>query len=219
LKNTIYIFLLVLVFISCKNEKNLNVVETTTEQEETIYWIDTLANHKYLKIYSTPEKKWRDLFAEYGNNGFKHKIDIREIYYLNVPISNEVAWITDKSIALVDGCGTDCIYVLIFNVEQNNPFVHPIYYYPNMSYLDYETDNPNLYIAVNERSKKDYGLVIIDTDTQKKDTIYLPKNWARGLGSIYNIVDKVAIKNSIITFTQIEENKQGKTYKHTIKLR
>ena len=82
----------------------------------------------------------------------------------------------------------------------------PIEYYPEIKYADYKTDNPNLYIAVEQNNDNSLNLKIIETDSQKKEKVNLPKDWNRGSGQIYDIVDKIEIKNSKIKIVQYQEN-------------
>ena len=208
------LILIILTFFGCnQKEKNLNLAKTETktkltEKEETIFWLDTISNDKFLKIYSTPENDWQNLTAEYGNENKKHKIDLRteEYQMLGIPFTNQIEWITEKSFALINGCGTNCRYVLIFNTESEKPIVMPIEYYPEIKYADYKTDNLNLYISVEQNNDNSLNLIIIETDSQKKDKVNLPKDWNRGIGQIYDIIDKIEIKNSKIKIVQYQEN-------------
>ena len=49
----------------------------------------------------------------------------------------------------------------------------PIEYYPEIKYADYKTDNPNLYIAVEQNNDNSLNLKIIETDSQKKEKVNL----------------------------------------------
>ncbi len=208
------LILIILTFFGCnQKEKNLNLIETETkteltEKSETIFWLDTISNDKFLKIYSKPENDWQNLTAEFGNENKKHTIDLKTEEYkmIGIPFTNQIEWITEKSFALINGCGTNCRYVLIFNTETGKPIVMPIEYYPEIKYADYKTDNPNLYIAVNENSGNFLNLMIIETDSQKKAELNLPKDWNRGNGQVYGIIDKIEIKNSEIKIVQNQEN-------------
>ena len=223
----ISIILLILTFFAChQKEINLNLLKTETktelsEKSEIIFWIDTIYNGKFLKIYSKPENDWQNLTAEYGNENKKYTINLKTEEYgmLGIPFSNAIEWITDKSFALVNGCGTNCKYVLIFNIDREKAIVQPIEFYPGIEYADFKTDNSNLYIAVNEEHNDYPSFVIIDTDSQKKDTIDFPNNWIRGMGSIYTIVDKVKIENSKIEITQNQENGKKKIMNKIITLK
>ena len=206
------LILIILTFFGC-NQKggNPNLAKTETkrnEKSETIFWIDTISNDKFLKIYSKPENDWQNLRAEFGNENQKHKIDLKTEEYgiLGIPFSNQIEWITDKSFALINGCGTNCRYALIFNTELEKPIVTPIEYYPNIEYADFKTDNPNLYIAVEQDNNNSLNLLIIETDSQKTERVNLPKDWNRGIGQIYSIIDKIEIKNSKIKIVQYQEN-------------
>ena len=134
------LILIILTFFGCnQKDKNLNLAKTETKTQltkksETIFWIDTISNGKFLKIYSKPENDWQNLTAEYGNENKKHKIDLRteEYQMLGIPFTNQIEWITEKSFALINGCGTNCRYVLIFNTESEKPIVTPIEYYPEI---------------------------------------------------------------------------------------
>jgi hypothetical protein len=221
------LLLIILTFFGCnQKEKNLSLERTKTkteltEKSETIFWIDTTSNGKFLKIYSKPENDWQNLTAEFGNENKKQTIDLKTEQYqmLGIPFTNEIEWISEKSFALVNGCGTSCVYVLIFNIDQNEPIIQPIIFYPEIEYADFKTDNPNLYIAVNEDYLDNPSFVIVDTDSQKKDTINLPNDWVRGIGNIYSIVDKVLIKNSKIEIIQIQEKGKKKTVSESINLK
>ena len=127
-----------------------------------------------MKIYSKPKNDWQNLTAEFGNETKKHKIDLKTDEYemLGIPFTNQIEWITEKSFALLNGCGTNCRYVLIFNTEIDNSL----------------------------------NLKIIETDSKKKEKVNLPKDWNRGSGQIYDIVDKIEIKNSKIKIVQYQEN-------------
>jgi len=94
-------------------------------EKDTIFWIDTLTSNKFLKIYTTPDNNFGNLIAEWGNDNLKNKIDLKkdEFTFLVLPFTNRIEWITDKSFVLVKGCGTNCRYVLIFNVEYKNHYV------------------------------------------------------------------------------------------------
>ena len=218
--------MIILTFFGCnQKEKNLNLLKTETKTEltkksETVFWIDTISNGKFLKIYSKPENDWQNLIAEFGNENIKHTIDLKteEYQMLRIPFTNQIEWITEKSFALINGCGTNCRYVLIFNIESEKPIVMPIEYYPEIKYADYKTDNPNLYIAVDENNENSLDLIIIETDSQKKEVLNLPKDWNRGNGQIYGIVDKIEIKNSEIKIVQNQENGNKKELNKKIKL-
>jgi len=208
------LILIILIFFGCnQKENNLNLTKTETkteltEKSETIFWLDTISNDKFLKIYSTPENDWQNLTAEFGNENIKHKIDLKteEYQILGIPFTNQIEWITEKSFALINGCGTNCKYVLIFNTESEKPIVTPIEYYPEIKYADFKTDNPNLYTAVEQNNDNSLSLIIIETDSQKTEKVNLPKDWNRGIGQIYGIVDKIEIKNSKINVVQYQEN-------------
>lgn len=121
--------LIILNFFACnQKEKNLDLAKKESkterlEQSETIFWIDTISNGKFLKIYSKPENDWQNLTAEFGNENKKHIIDLGKEEYkiLAIPFTNQIEWITEKSFALINGCGTNCRYVLIFNTEMKKP--------------------------------------------------------------------------------------------------
>lgn len=221
----ILLILIILIFFGCKQkEKHLNLLNTGTktelkEKNETVFWIDTISNGKFLKIYSEPENDWQNLTAEYGNEKINHKINLQSDKYkiLGIPFTNQIEWITEKSFALVNGCGTSCKYVMIFNIDNEKPIIQPIEYYPEIEYADFKTDNPNLYIAVYNNYTNKPSFIIVDTDTQKKDTIKLSNNWNRpGNGSIMSIVDKIKIENSEIKVIQILENGTQKLFKEKI---
>ncbi|MBL7559011.1 hypothetical protein JAO71_04265 [Olleya sp. YSTF-M6] len=208
------LILIILTFLGCNlKEKNLNLLKTETKTEltkkrETIFWVDTISNGKFLKIFSKPENDWQNLTAEFGNDNQKHTINLKtdEYQMLGIPFTNQIEWITEKSFALINGCGTNCRYVLIFNTELETPIVMPIEYYPEIKYADYKTDNPNLYISVNESKGNSLNLIIVETDSQKKVELNLPVDWNRGNGQIYGIIDKIEIKNSEIKILQNQEN-------------
>ncbi|MCB4799978.1 hypothetical protein [Neotamlana laminarinivorans] len=214
----IYLLLIVLFFLGCIGKEKKNIA---LNREAYIFWIDTISNGKFLKIYSNPEKDEQNLTAVYGNEKIKNKINllIEDYQITRIPFSNKVNWITEKSFAIVYACGTGCINVIIFNIEKEKPLIQTILYYPSDEYLDFETDNPNLYIASIGNIEDNPSFVIIDTDTQKKDTINLPKKWIRGLGTIYNIVDKLKIENSIIEIIQNQEKGEIKKIQETIHLK
>ncbi|WP_299782695.1 hypothetical protein [uncultured Formosa sp.] len=212
--NKIPLILIILTFFGCnQKEKNLNLLKSEiktelTEKSETIFWVDTISNGKFLKIYSKPENDWQNLTAEFGNENKKYTIDLKteEYQMLGIPFTNQIEWITEKSFALINGCGTNCRYVLIFNIESEKPIVMPIEYYPEIKYADYKTDNPNLYIAVSENNGNSLSLMVVETDSQKKAELSLPEDWNRGNGQIYGIIDKIEIKNSKIKILQNQEN-------------
>lgn len=210
--------LLFLTVFGC-NQKEGNFTLANTEiktepavESEIIIWIDTISNNKFLKIYSKPENDWKNLTAEFGNENNKHTIDLNtdEYQMLGIPFTNQIKWITEKSFALVNGCGTACKYVLIFNIDQKKPIIHPVEFYPEIEYADFKTDNPNLYIAVNENYDDIPSFVIVDTDSQRKDTINLPNDWVHGVGNILSVVDEVKIENSKIEITQNQEDGKRK---------
>ncbi|NRB84926.1 MAG: hypothetical protein HRU49_14335 [Winogradskyella sp.] len=223
----ILLILIILTFFGCnKKEKNLNSVKTKAKTEltvksETIFWLDTISNDKFLKIYSKPENEWQNLTAEFGNKNKKYKINLKTEEYgmLGIPFTNQIEWITEKSFALINGCGTNCMYVLIFNTESEKPIVMPVEYYPEIDYADYITDNPNLYIAVDQNNDNSLNLIIIETDSQKMDKVNLPKDWNRGIGQIYSIIDKIEIKNSKIKIVQYQENGMKKELNKTLTLK
>ena len=225
MKKTLLI-LIIVTFLGCnQKQKNPNLIKTDTtteltEKSETIFWVDTISNGKFLKIYSKPENDWQNLTAEFGNENQKHIVDLKTEKYqmLGIPFTNQIEWITEKSFALINGCGTNCRYVLIFNTESEKPIVMPIEYYPEIKYADYKTDNPNLYIAINETNGNSLSLMVVDTDSQKKAIFNLPEDWNRGNGSIYNIVDAIKIENSIIRIVQRQENGITETYNNIITL-
>ena len=131
MKNTSFIILIVLSFLGCnQKEKDIQLRKVKpqvkkTHEKETIVWIDTISNENFLQIYSTPNNDWQNLTAEFGNQKIKHKIDLHteEYQILGIPFTNQIEWITQKSFALVNGCGTACRYALIFNVDQEQPII------------------------------------------------------------------------------------------------
>ncbi len=227
MKNTSFIILIILSFLGCNKKEKDNQLKKVkpqiekTHEKETIVWVDTTSSANFLKIYSTPNNDWQSLTAEFGNQKIKHKTDLytEEYQILGIPFTNQIEWVTEKSFALVNGCGTACRYTLIFNVDQEQPIITPIEYYPGIIYADFKTDNPNLYIAVNENAGNTPSFVIVETDSQKKDTINLPNNWVRGIGSIFSIVDKIDIKDSNIEITQKQENGETKKLNKEIVLK
>jgi len=56
----------------------------------------------------------------------------------------------------------------------------PIEYYPNMKYHSFITDNSNIYIATNQNDEVYPSFVVVDTDTQKTDTVNFSKYWVKG---------------------------------------
>jgi hypothetical protein len=217
--NKIPLILIILTFFGCnQKEKNLNLIKSETkteltEKSETIFWLDTISNGKFLKIYSKPENDWQNLTAEFGNENIKHTIDLKteEYQILGIPFTNQIEWITEKSFALVNGCGTNCRYALIFNVENEKPIITRIDYYPGMNYGGFEIDNDSLYVKVNHNFGKFVKLEIIDTDTQKKNDVNLPKHWNRGSGDIYALIDEIKIRKSEIKIIQKYEDNQFDT--------
>ncbi|WP_373056230.1 hypothetical protein [Zunongwangia sp. H14] len=191
-----------------------------TERSEAIFWIDTISNGKFLKIYSKRENNRQNLTAEFGNAKEKYKVDLQTEEYgiLTVPFTNQIKWITDKSFVLLNGCGTSCKYVTIFNVKFEKPIIMPVEYYSGITYAVYKTDNHNLYLAANSNYTNKPSFIIVDTDTQKKDTIELPESWNRGNGSIMSVIDKIKIKHSTIEVFQMLKNGKQRLVKQNIKL-
>ena len=188
-------------------------------EKDTIFWIDTLTSNKFLKIYTTPDNDFGNLIAEWGNDNLKNKIDLKkdELTFLVLPFTNRIKWITDKSFALVKGCGTNCRYVIIFNIEDKKPFWMPIEYYPNMNYHSFITDNSNVYIATNQNDKVYPSFVVVDTDTQNTDTINFSKDWVKGAISYF--VDSIKIENSIIEIRLNNQEGKIKTFSKQLDLK
>ncbi|PKH52374.1 hypothetical protein CXF68_17465 [Tenacibaculum sp. Bg11-29] len=208
--------------MSNQKDKNLNFVEINEkvkEKEEVVSLIDTVSNGKFLKIYSI-EKGRGSLIAEYGNKKIKHKVSLRGEKYRLLRASSSVEWITEKSFSVVGGCGSGCKYVMIFNIDSKEPLIEEALYYPKYEgQTSFETDNRNLYIAVNKKNKDGLSFVIVDTDSQKRDIISLPKKWNRDLGTIFSVVDKIKIKNSKIDVYQNQENGEIKKVSKKIVLK
>ncbi|EDM42909.1 hypothetical protein SCB49_11452 [unidentified eubacterium SCB49] len=213
------LILIILTFFGCnQKEKNLNLIKwetktELTEKSETIFWVDTISKGKFLKIYSKPVDDWQNLTAEFGNENRKHTIDLKTEEYemFGIPFTNKIEWITEKSFALINGCGTNCRYALIFNVENDKPIITPLDYYPTMTYGGFTSDNDSLYIKVDHDFGKYVKLEIIDTDTQKKSKMELPKFWNRGSGNIYSLIDEIMINNSEIKVVQKYEDERFDT--------
>ncbi|WP_157821992.1 hypothetical protein [Tenacibaculum sp. Bg11-29] len=215
-------FIILSFFLSNQKDKNLNFVEINEkvkEKEEVVSLIDTVSNGKFLKIYSI-EKGRGSLIAEYGNKKIKHKVSLRGEKYRLLRASSSVEWITEKSFSVVGGCGSGCKYVMIFNIDSKEPLIEEALYYPKYEgQTSFETDNRNLYIAVNKKNKDGLSFVIVDTDSQKRDIISLPKKWNRDLGTIFSVVDKIKIKNSKIDVYQNQENGEIKKVSKKIVLK
>jgi len=213
-------FIILSIFLSNQKDKNLNFVAVNNkvkEKDEVVFLIDTVSNGKFLKIYS-PENDLGNLTAEYGDKRIKNKVNLRGEKYGILRSPSNVHWITEKSFCIVGGCGAECKYVLIFNIDRKEPLIEQILYYPKIGFNDFETDNPNLYIAVNDNYEGGSSFVIVDTDSQKRDTVSIPNNWIRGLGTIFSIVDKIKIKNSKIYVFQSDEYGKTKKFSRTINI-
>ena len=104
-------------------------------------------------------------------------------------------------------------------MEKEKPSIQPILFYPNKNDCGFETDNPNLCIAPIGNYGNDPSFVIVDIDNNTKDTINLPNNWFRGLGTIYTIVDHIKIEESKIEIVQNQENGQKKKIQKEINLK
>ncbi|WP_166962504.1 hypothetical protein [Mangrovimonas sp. CR14] len=183
-----------------------------TEKSETIFWIDTISNGKFLKIYSKPENDSQNLIAEFGDETKKHTIDLKveEYEMFGIPFTNQIEWITEKSFALIDGCGTNCRYVTIFNTTKSKPTITQVDYFPNMSYGNFESDNENLYVKVDWDFGKYIKLSIIDTDTQKQAKFDLPKCWTceDETGEIYGMLHSLTLKDNTIIVSRHSDNKE-----------
>jgi hypothetical protein len=214
----ILLLLIILTFFGCnQKEANLNLAESEpqsklTEKEKTIIWLDTISNGKFLKIYTEPKNNWQNLTAEYGTQNEKYKLDLRNEEYkmLQTPFTNQIEWITDNSFALIDSCGTNCKYVIIFNTTKAKPIITRVDYFPDMSYGNFESDNDNLYVKVNWDFGKYVKLSIIDTDTQKQAKFDLPKCWtcADETGEIYGMIHSITLKDNSILVSRVSENKE-----------
>jgi hypothetical protein len=121
------------------------------------------------------------------------------------PFNAEIEWITNNSFGLVNGCGTNCRYAIIYNIQKDKPYWFDVLYYPNIGYFNYATDNNNLCICYSEYSKGNTNLKIFDVDSQKSDTIMIPENWERGVGHVDYIIDSINIKNNKIEIFQFKE--------------
>ncbi len=190
-----------------------------TNIKDTVFWIDTLTSNKFLRIYTTPDNDFDNLYAEWGNNKIKNKLNLKkgEFSFLNLPFDHTIEWITDKSFALVDGCGTNCRYVIIFNIEKVKPVWMPIEYYPNMKYSSFITDNSNLYIASNQSNKVYPSIIVVDTDTQKTDTLLFSKYWIKGQISYF--IDNIKIKKNRIEIKINNQEGENKTFIKNLKLK
>lgn len=158
--------------------------------------------------------------AKYGNSKTSHEIDLftEEYEIFGVPFTNEIQWITDKSFALINGCGTDCRYVTIFNVEKTKPIITRIDYYPKMTYGNYSSDNDSLYVKVDWDFGKYVKLSVMDTDSQREAKYDLPKSWNIGDetetgGQIYGIIYSLEVSNDSIMVTNRYEGVQLDTLK------
>ncbi|BDD05582.1 hypothetical protein [Aureibacter tunicatorum] len=191
-----------------------------TSSDETIYWIDTVNGQNFLKIFSTADHDLKNLVAEYGNSKVEHvfNLDSKGFELINIPFHNQIEWITDDSFALVENCGVNCIYALIFNTHKEKPILTSLLYYPRLKHANFITDNNNYYATFNLSTSKP-SFIIVDTDSQKKDTINIPETWIRSIGSIPSIIDSVKIKNNRIEIVQIIDSITTRTSSKIIKLK
>ena len=205
MKNITFV-LIILIFFGFIKKKNV----TLSKKKETEVLLDTTSNGKFLKIYTTLDDNYsQSITAEYGTEKIRHKIDLLPVvkhHTHHLPFYTKVNWISEKSFAIVDGCGTECIFAIIFNIEKDKPYIQPILYYPNKANSDFKTDNPNLCIAPIAAYGNTPSFIIVDIDSQKKDTINLPNHWLRELNTIYNCVDQIKIEKSKIEITQNQDN-------------
>ncbi|MFC4818569.1 hypothetical protein [Flavobacterium sp. GCM10023249] len=222
MKNKILIAIL-FVFIGCniKNEqsgKSSSVTKLNIEKKEKdiAVWLDTITtDKKFLKIYSTSEDNYKKIYAEWGKNKIRHKSLLigDELIEFQTPFDAKIEWTTNNSFGLVNSCGTNCRYAIIYNIEKDKPFWFDVLYYPNISYFNYATDNKDLCICSTEYSNGNRKLRIFDIDSQKNDTIMIPENWKRGVGHFDNIIDSINIKNNQIEIFQFKEEIKSKRIK------
>ncbi|NIK93597.1 hypothetical protein GZ212_15660 [Mangrovimonas sp. CR14] len=217
----ITIVYIILTFFGCIQKENSRTsLETkpqiiNSEKDETLFWIDTISNNKFLKIYSKPENDWQNLTAEYGDSKSSYEIDLYTEQYkiFGIPFTNNIQWITENSFALINGCGTDCRYVTIFNVKNPEPIITRVDYYPKMAYGNFTSDNDSLYVKVDWDFGKYVKLSVVDTDSQREAKFNLPKCWNAGGGSgqIYGIIWSMDISNDHITVANKYEDGELET--------
>lgn len=218
------IFIIILYFFTGCNMKKkqsekvalIPKINIQKKEKDTTVWIDTITtDKKFLKIYSTYKDNYKKIEAEWGKGKIMHKsllIGDNAIKFIT-PFNAKIEWTTNNSFGLVDGCGTNCRYAIIYNIQKCKPYWFDVLYYPNIDYFNYTTDNNSLCVCYSEHFKVNRKLKIFDVDSQKKDTITIPKDWDRGVGFIDNIIDSINIKSNQIEIFQFKERIKSKKVK------
>lgn len=209
-----------------KNKKSNNKWKKTNRLEkdvisQTSFWIDTvLKDGKFLKIYTNHENNQQNLHAEWGNREHEHYTDLKKFEngYLVGKTYFPIKWTTDNAIILVYGCGTNCVYSLIFNIKNEKPYIALTAFYPGMDYANYNTDNENLIVYSCNNEKLNLCIVIEDIESRKKDVMELGNNWIRGVGNLFGIIDELTIKKGILTVKQNPKDSEKEVKKQRKKL-
>ena len=124
-----------------------------------------------------------------------------ELFEIRGNLHESLKWTTDNCLILVDGCGTNCMYAIVFNAKIGEMFWTPVDFYPQ----NYTNDNNELILYgeyINEKS----SLVILNVENNLRDTLVVPEDWVRGVGFINNLLDEIQVKNNEICIAQFGEN-------------
>jgi|GEM_PF-5909375 len=199
----------------------LEKISIEVEKNDTVVWIDTLIKGNFLKMYSTSIDDCKDIFANWGNEIRSHKYNFQSdtiFDWISTPFSREFFWVTKKSFCFPRSCGQSCIYGLVFNIEEEKPIlIDPqLAFYPNMTFMDFETDNYDLYITSEDLPTS--WVIVKSVDTKLTDTIKLNESWLRGTGTIYHNIDEIKISNGEIRIYQKENGEVMRMEKGKIKL-
>ncbi|MBL7839551.1 MAG: hypothetical protein JNJ75_05385 [Cyclobacteriaceae bacterium] len=172
-------------------------------QEHVAHWLDTtLTDGRYIKIYTTSDNDWKNLFAEWGLGKEKHKVDLGnfEQGYLVGDTDFQVSWTTKNAFVLKKSCGTDCSYVLVFDVRKSRPYWLNTDVTPDNQDDQFFIDNKALVVSFSDTTY--FEVKIQDLETGKKCTFQLPEYWARGVGRFHDIVDSLTVKGDLLSIYQ-----------------
>ncbi len=200
----------------------LNTENAADQKVDTVIWIDTIINQKFLTMYSTSADNYDDIIADWGNENQRHHFNFRAdtlFDLIGTPFSTQFLWTTQKSICFPRGCGQSCMYGLFFNSEKGKPIfiTSQLTFYPNMTFSVFESDNDDLYLTAGDLSIP--SLIINSVDTDLKDTILLPAGWKRGTGAVHHIIDEVNISENEIEILQKEKGKIVRQQRHRLEMK
>jgi len=190
---------------SCKNLKGQEVGTHPKSHYKHYNSIDTLIDGKFLRIsifyddtvaVGTEGSVYKKAFWGNKDNSFETELSDGTGYFHETLKST-----TENCFVLIDGCGTNCMYGIIFDTKTGEIFRTHVDFYPQ----NYPNDNNEL-ILYGDYNNEVPALVILNVENRRKDTLTLTKDWSRGVNFISSFFDEIQVENNKICVVQLAEN-------------